>query len=79
MPEFSKGQWVKIKNGALEGLVGQVLIRKPEGQLLLAISGVLPFQGVSVLICETRCEVVAQWLSGGEGGNWSEINPSSLN
>jgi len=78
MAEFSKGQWVKIKNGALEGLVGQVLIRKPEGRLLLAIHGVLPFQGVSVLICETRCEVVAQRLSG-EGGNWSEISPSSLN
>ena len=78
MPEFSEGQWVKIKNGALEGLVGQVTIRKPEGRLLLAIRGTLPSQGVSVLICETRCEAVALRLSG-EGGNWSETTPSELN
>ena len=39
MAEFSEGQWVRIKNGVLEGLVGQVLSRKPEGRLLLAIGG----------------------------------------
>jgi len=76
MPEFSEGQWVKIKNGALEGLVGQV-IRKPEGHLLIAIRGILPAQAASVLICETRCEAANERVNG--GGNWSETTPSELN
>ena len=78
MPEFSEGQWVKITNGALEGLVGQVLSRKPEGRLLLAIRGTMPTQGVSVLICESRCEAIALRRSG-EGGIWPEATPSQLN
>ena len=78
MPEFTVGQWVKIKDGALEGQVGQVLIRKPEGRLLLAIRGILPTRGVSVLICETRCEAVPLQLNG-EGGNWSQIARFELN
>ena len=77
MPEFSEGQWVKIKNGALEGLVGQV-IRKPEGHLLIAIRGTLPTQAASVLICETRCEAIAERLKR-EGGDWLETTPSELN
>jgi len=75
MPELSEGQWVKIKNGALEGLVGQVMIRKPEGRLLIAIHGTLSSQGVSVLIGETRCEAVAER----ENGRMSETTQSELN
>jgi len=76
MSEFSEGQWVRIKNGALEGLVGQVLTRKPEGRLLLAIRRVLPTQGVSVLIWETKCEALTERING-DGDNWSETTPSA--
>jgi len=31
MSDFLEGQWVRIKNGALEGLVGQIMNHKPNG------------------------------------------------
>jgi hypothetical protein len=77
MTEFSDGQWVRIKNGALEGLVGQVVGYRPNGRLLVAVRGKLPTQGVSVLICALKCEATAPRIYGA-GGSWSETIPPGL-
>lgn len=78
MIEFPEGQWVRITNGALEGLLGQVITRNPEGRLLIAVRGRLPTQGISVLICATKCEAIAE-QSYGPGDSGSETIPPSLN
>ena len=58
MESLSVGQWGQVKDGILEGLVGQVFCIKPDGRVLLVVQTLVPKNGVSVLIDQSKVKLI---------------------